>query len=54
MRRLADLNPQTLGLMHGPSYAGDCGQALEDLADAYNGRLAAEGVRWQTPGTPAD
>ena len=40
--------------MHGPSYAGDCGQALLDLADAYEGRLVAEGVRLQTPGTPLD
>ncbi len=54
MRRLADLDPQRLALMHGPSYTGDCGIALRDLADAYESRLAAEGVRLQTPGTPAD
>ncbi|WP_251019374.1 MBL fold metallo-hydrolase [Streptomyces sp. ISL-11] len=40
MRRLADLDPTTLGLMHGPSYAGDCGQALRDLAAAYESRFA--------------
>lgn len=54
MRMLADLNPKTLGLMHGPSYGGDCGRALRDLADAYDSRLDAEGVRLHAPGTPAD
>lgn len=41
LRRLADLEPRTLALMHGPAYAGDCRQALLDLADAYEGRVAA-------------
>lgn len=40
IRRLADLEPRTLAIMHGPSYAGDCRQALLDLADAYEARLA--------------
>jgi flavorubredoxin len=40
LRRLADLEPRTLALMHGPAYAGDCGQALRDLADAYDERVA--------------
>ena len=35
IRKLADLEPRTLAIMHGPSYAGDCVQALHDLADAY-------------------
>ncbi|MGH3981135.1 MAG: hypothetical protein ACRDST_00245 [Pseudonocardiaceae bacterium] len=39
IRALADLRPLTLGLMHGPTYAGDCVQALRDLADAYDERL---------------
>jgi hypothetical protein len=26
IRSLADLRPETLGLMHGPPYAGDCGR----------------------------
>lgn len=39
LRRLADLEPRTLALMHGPAYAGDCRQALLDLADAYEARL---------------
>jgi flavorubredoxin len=40
IRRLADLEPRTLALMHGPAYAGDCRQALLELADAYEARLA--------------
>jgi flavorubredoxin len=41
LRRLADLEPRTLALMHGPAYAGDCRQALLDLADVYDARVAA-------------
>lgn len=41
LRRLADLQPRTLALMHGPGFAGDCAGALRDLADAYELRLAA-------------
>ncbi|MCA6096538.1 MBL fold metallo-hydrolase [Streptomyces sp. SCA3-4] len=40
MRRLADLAPTTMGLMHGPAYAGDCGTALHELADGYAERFA--------------
>ncbi len=40
IRALADLAPTTLALMHGPSYNGDCAQALRDIADYYDGRLA--------------
>jgi flavorubredoxin len=40
MRALAELNPRTLALMHGPSFTGDCAGALRDLADAYGARLA--------------
>jgi flavorubredoxin len=39
LRRLAELEPRTLALMHGPTYAGDCAQALRDLADAYEARV---------------
>jgi flavorubredoxin len=35
MRRLGDLHPTTLAVMHGSSYTGDGGKALYDLADAY-------------------
>ena len=35
LRRLGDLAPSTLAVMHGSSYAGDGGKALYDLAAAY-------------------
>lgn len=35
MRSLGDLEPATLGLMHGSSFTGDCKGALYDLAAAY-------------------
>jgi flavorubredoxin len=35
MRRLGDLQPGTLALMHGSSFRGDGGKALYDLADQY-------------------
>jgi hypothetical protein len=41
LRRLAELEPRTLALMHGPAYAGDCAKALHDLADAYDARFEA-------------
>jgi flavorubredoxin len=41
LRQLADLEPRTLALMHGPAYAGDCRQALLDLADVYEERFLA-------------
>lgn len=41
IRRLAELEPRTLALMHGPAYAGDCTRALLDLADVYATRFAA-------------
>jgi len=52
IRALADLRPSTLGLMHGPSYAGDCTTALRDLADAYDERLGVEGFRLHGPVGP--
>jgi flavorubredoxin len=41
MRRLGDLSPSTLAVMHGVSYSGDGGQALYDLADAYEQQYLA-------------
>lgn len=38
IRRLAVLEPRTLALMHGPSFAGDGGAALRALADDYDRR----------------
>ncbi len=41
LRRLGDLEPKVLALMHGSSYNGDCAKALYDLADAYETQLSA-------------
>jgi flavorubredoxin len=41
LRRLAELGPRALGLMHGPSFRGDGGAALRDLAAGYEQRLQA-------------
>ena len=38
--KLADLGAETLALMHGPAFTGDCKAALGALADDYAGRLA--------------
>jgi flavorubredoxin len=42
LRRLAELEPRTLALMHGPAFAGDGAGALHALADAYEARVAGE------------
>lgn len=42
IRRLADLRPATLALMHGPTFSGDGFSALHALADDYQGRLERE------------
>ena len=44
IRRLAALEPRTLALMHGPTFHGDGGRALRDLADHYAQRVAAAAV----------
>ena len=38
-RRLADLAPKRLAIMHGSSYEGDCAGLLRALADAYEERF---------------
>jgi hypothetical protein len=38
IRRLAELSPRTLALMHGPSFSGDGAAALRALADDYDRR----------------
>jgi flavorubredoxin len=43
LRRLAELNPSTLAIMHGSSFAGDGAGALQALADRYAARHAAAG-----------
>jgi flavorubredoxin len=39
IRRLAELNPTTLAIMHGSSYNGDTGKALHAIADHYEHQL---------------
>jgi flavorubredoxin len=41
MRRLAELAPTTLAIMHGSSFTGDGAAALVALADEYDRRLTA-------------
>jgi flavorubredoxin len=38
-RRLADLEPRTLAIMHGSSYHGDCAALLRTMADVYEERF---------------
>jgi len=42
LRRLAGLEPKTLAIMHGSSFAGDGGAALRELADGFDARLRTE------------
>lgn len=39
LRRLADLEPRTVAIMHGGSYHGDGGTLLRRLADAFEQHL---------------
>lgn len=41
IRGLAELETDTLALMHGPAYQGDCRKALLELADGYAERFTA-------------
>jgi hypothetical protein len=41
IRKLAELAPTTLAVMHGSCFSGDGSQALLALADNYDARLAA-------------
>lgn len=41
IRRLAELKPEALALMHGPTFRGDGSGALKELACAFEQRLAA-------------
>jgi flavorubredoxin len=42
IRRLAELAPRTLALMHGPTFTGDGAAALRALAQDYDRRIRAE------------
>jgi flavorubredoxin len=39
IRRLAELDVETLALMHGPAFTGDCHRALLDLAGDFDRRI---------------
>ena len=43
IRKLAELEVETLALMHGPAFTGDCHTALLDLAGDFHRRIAALG-----------
>jgi flavorubredoxin len=43
IRRLAELEPDTLAIMHGSSFNGDCSGALGALADEYDRRVVGAG-----------
>jgi flavorubredoxin len=51
VRRLADLDPKTVALMHGASFAGDGGEALRRLADDYDRRVSEA---WSTASRPRE
>ncbi len=42
LRRLAELEPDTVAVMHGSSYAGDGGSLLRSLADEWDGHLRCD------------
>jgi flavorubredoxin len=42
LRKLAELKPRTLALMHGPAFTGDGAAALLALADDYDRRMLAK------------
>jgi flavorubredoxin len=42
IRRLAEVDAETLALMHGPAFTGDCGAALGALASYYETSLNAQ------------
>lgn len=43
-RRLAELNPTRLAIMHGSSYDGDCAALLRSMADVYEQRYGCASV----------
>ena len=48
-RRLAELAPQRLAIMHGSSYDGDCATLLRSLADVYEQRFGCATALPQQP-----
>lgn len=52
-RRLADLGPQTLAVMHGSSFNGDCPALLRTMADVYEQRFGCGSAGAANPATAA-
>jgi flavorubredoxin len=50
LRRLADLAPRTLAIMHGSSFAGDGAALLKRLATAYEQEFTELGFATEPPG----
>lgn len=50
LRRLAELRPSTVAIMHGASFAGDGAAMLENLASAYEERFSDLGFATEPPG----
>jgi flavorubredoxin len=44
IRKLAELQPATMAIMHGSSYSGDCAGTMNALADYYDKRVAGAGA----------
>jgi flavorubredoxin len=44
IRKLAELQPATMAIMHGSSYSGDCAGTMNALADYYDKRVADAGA----------
>ena len=42
LKKLADLKPKTLAIMHGSSFTGDCARALDDLNVAFRDAFGRE------------
>jgi flavorubredoxin len=52
-RRLADLAPERLAIMHGSSYDGDCAALLRAMADVYEQRYGCAAVDLPAQPLPA-
>ena len=52
-RRLADLNPTRLAIMHGSSFDGDCATLLRRMADVYEERYGCATVDLPAQPLPA-
>jgi hypothetical protein len=49
LKKLADLKPKTLAIMHGSSFAGDCARALDDLNVMLRGVFGRQKLRRKSP-----